>query len=157
MRLLRVGWSISFTLLPALKTLFLLFGCLNKRVFALCCCISFCPVWFLSCFFLKKKTRVRDQSDREGRWETARKSKRRRNYGSGLHGPSGKGRKSTGTGSLGISFILNRQAEQEGQASERGRFYWQSLGLSSQGALGLDLCKAGSVLPLRELWQPVWL
>lgn len=77
--------------------------------------------------------------------------------GSGLHGPSGKGRKSTGTGSLGISFILNRQAEQEGRASERGRFYWQSLGLSSQGALGLDLCKAGSVLPLRELWQPVWL
>lgn len=38
--------------------------------------------------------------------------------GPGLHGPSGKGRKSAGTGSLAISFILNRQAEPEGQASE---------------------------------------
>lgn len=79
--------------------------------------------------------------------------------GPGLHGPSGKGRKSAGTGSLEISFILNRQAQQEGQASElakkkKGRFSWQSLGLSSQSALGLDLCRVGSVLPPRELWQP---
>lgn len=54
------GTGVAVTLLPALRSLSLILGCLNMRAFVLSCCILFCHVWILSrrgLFFSERKQR----------------------------------------------------------------------------------------------------